>query len=83
VHYQSAANKLILLHDANLSSYNYRNKDSRFEWADTSGPVEELQNTEILLLEWLVDEECVLCVGKDGSIFTVKSDGEVDIKAQN
>jgi hypothetical protein len=36
-----------------------------------------------LLLEWLVDEECVACVGKDGNIFTVSKEGEVNMEAQN
>lgn len=35
------------------------------------------------MLEWLVEQEEVLCVGEDGSIFTVNRDGQVDIKAQN
>jgi uncharacterized protein YjiK len=30
-----------------------------------------------------VEAEEVLCVGQDGSIFTVSREGEVDIKAQN
>lgn len=31
----------------------------------------------------MVDEECVLAVGSDGSIFTINKQGDVDIKAQN
>ena len=34
-------------------------------------------------MEDLVEQECVLVVTSDGSIFTVDSEGEVDIKAQN
>jgi uncharacterized protein YjiK len=34
-------------------------------------------------MEWLVEEEQVLCVGQDGCILTVSKEGEVDIKAQN
>lgn len=30
-----------------------------------------------------MEAEEVLCVGQDGSIFTVSREGEVDIKAQN
>jgi hypothetical protein len=31
----------------------------------------------------MVDEECVLAVRADGSIFTINKQGDVDIKAQN
>lgn len=34
-------------------------------------------------MEWLVDEEQVLCISSDGSIFTVDTNWNVDIKAQN
>jgi hypothetical protein len=34
-------------------------------------------------MEWLVDNEQVLCISSDGSIFTVDPDWNVDIKAQN
>lgn len=30
-----------------------------------------------------MEEECVLCIGQDGSIFTINKEGEVDMKAQN
>ncbi len=57
IHYQSAANMLLVLHKATLSFYSYRTKDNTFEHLTTQGPLEELQSTTILLLEWLVEQE--------------------------
>lgn len=34
-------------------------------------------------MEWLVDEQQVLCISSDGGIFTVDTNWNIDIKAQN
>ena len=82
-HYQSAASLVILLHEANLSFYSLEDKAAPFRLTASVGPLEELASSRILLLEWLVEQESVLCVAADGSIFTVSREGEVDMKAQN
>ena len=30
-----------------------------------------------------MEEECILCIGQGGSIFTIDKNGSVDVKAQN
>lgn len=61
--YQSAASLLVVVHDGQLSLFSWQDKKAGFQLTATLGPIEELQNTRILLLEWLVEHECVLCVG--------------------
>jgi elongator complex protein 1 len=73
----------VVLHEGSLSFFSQQDRETPFRLTSTLGPIEELLSARILLLEWLVEEECVLCVGEDGSIFTVGREGEVDVKAQN
>jgi elongator complex protein 1 len=82
VHYQPASGSVLVRHGSSISRYTYRARERELEFAKRYGPIDELQGA-VVLLEDLVELECILVVAADGSIFTIDREGEVDIKAQN
>lgn len=80
-HYQPAARTLLLAHPAALSLHTHP------PHSPLLSPAQHFALPELalppLLLDYLVDEEVVLVVSPDGTIFTVDLQGTVDVKAMN
>ena len=48
-----------------------------------TSPLEEVQDSKIVLLAYLVENDVALCITEAGDIFTVDQEGVVDLKAKN
>lgn len=61
----------------------YNPKDDSLKVKQKTEPLEELNGTKVLLVEYLVEQDKALCITEKGSIFTVDSDSSIDVKAEN
>ena len=58
-------------------------KDDSLKVKLNTHPLVELNSSKVLLADYLVEQDKVLCVTEAGCIFTVDADSVVDVKAEN
>ena len=83
MHFQAASQTLLLVHPTCLTICTYLPKTTELHHKVTSPPIPELEESPVVMVEWMVEEEVALLATQAGTLLTVDGQGETDIKAMN